>query len=98
NYQSELIRKGLVSCYEHAMRVLQDFRCKCNTIRDNLTYWEDEMRILLSSHFFHPSIGGIEQVSLTLATEFAHANHSVKVITSTMGTGNSVFPFEIIRQ
>jgi glycogen(starch) synthase len=56
------------------------------------------MRILLSSHFFYPSVGGIEQVSLTLATEFAHANHSVKVITSTMGTGNSVFPFEIIRQ
>jgi hypothetical protein len=28
------------------------------------------MKILLCSHFFHPSVGGIEQVSLALAENF----------------------------
>jgi glycogen(starch) synthase len=41
------------------------------------------MKILLSSHFFHPSIGGIEQVSLILAREFCAAGHEVRVVTTT---------------
>jgi glycogen synthase len=41
------------------------------------------MKILLSSHFFYPSVGGIEQVSLALAREFSLAGHLVKVVTST---------------
>jgi glycogen synthase len=41
------------------------------------------MKILLCSHFFHPSVGGIEQVSLALAREFASAGHLVKVVTTT---------------
>jgi glycogen synthase len=36
------------------------------------------MKILLCSHFFHPSVGGIEQVSLALAREFSLAGHLVK--------------------
>ncbi len=55
-----------------------------------------KMRILLSSHFFHPSVGGIEQVSLLLATEFARAGHSVKVITTTRESDEKTFPFEVI--
>jgi glycogen synthase len=41
------------------------------------------MKILLCSHFFHPSVGGIEQVSLALAQEFSLAGHQVKVVTTT---------------
>jgi glycosyl transferase family 1 len=47
------------------------------------------MRILLCSHFFHPSVGGIEQVSQLLAHEFTLAGHTVKVVTS---TAESVVP------
>jgi len=56
------------------------------------------MRILLSSHFFHPSVGGIEQVSLALATQFALAGHTVKVVTTTPLSDGSNFQFEVIRR
>jgi glycogen(starch) synthase len=56
------------------------------------------MRILLSSHFFHPSVGGIEQVSLTLANEFTRAAHQVKVVTTTRESDLRTFPFEIVRR
>jgi glycogen synthase len=54
------------------------------------------MRILLSSHFFHPSVGGIEQVSLALATQFARAGHAVKVVTTTPQSDRSNFQFEVV--
>jgi len=57
------------------------------------------MRILLASHFFHPSIGGTEEVGQILADQFTQMGHEVKVITTTpLGTDNSHFPFEVIRQ
>lgn len=56
------------------------------------------MKILMSSHFFHPSVGGIEQVSLTLAREFAKAGHELKVVTSTPDDQNHQYPFEVIRR
>jgi glycogen(starch) synthase len=56
------------------------------------------MKILFSSHFFYPSVGGIEQVSLALAREFALAGHQVKVVTSTGEFGSVPFPFEVIRR
>jgi glycogen(starch) synthase len=56
------------------------------------------MRILLSSHFFHPSIGGIEQVSLALATQFARTGHMVKVITTTPQSDKNNFQFEVVRR
>jgi glycogen synthase len=56
------------------------------------------MKILLSSHFFHPSVGGIEQVSLALAREFSLAGHSVKVVTSTTESDSAPFAFEVIRR
>lgn len=56
------------------------------------------MRILLSSHFFHPSIGGIEEVSFALAHEFVAAGHEVKVITQTKEDSRTSFPFEVHRR
>lgn len=56
------------------------------------------MKILFSSHFFHPSVGGIEQVGLTLADEFTKAGHEVRVVTSTPEKSEMDFPFEVIRR
>jgi glycogen(starch) synthase len=55
------------------------------------------LNILLSSHFFYPSVGGIEQVSLALAREFSLAGHLVKVVTSTSESDGAPFPFEVVR-
>jgi len=56
------------------------------------------MKILLSSHFFSPSIGGIEAVSDLLAREFIGAGHDVRVVTQTAGdAGSAQFPFAISR-
>lgn len=41
------------------------------------------MKLLISSHFFAPSVGGIEQVSGILAEEFVALGHEVRVITQT---------------
>jgi glycogen synthase len=69
------------------------------------------MKILLASHFFPPSVGGIEQVSLALAREFTLAGHLVKVVTTTAdgvqgsafgvqrsAAGLAPYPFEVIRR
>lgn len=56
------------------------------------------MKILLSSHFFHPGVGGIEGVSRLLATEFVRAGHEVKIITTTREDDGSAFPFGIVRR
>lgn len=56
------------------------------------------MKILISSHSFYPSIGGIEAVSLILAREFTNKGHEVKLITQTLATAQDSFPFEVIRQ
>jgi glycogen(starch) synthase len=41
------------------------------------------LKILLSSHAFSPSIGGIESVSALLAKEFSRLGHSVTIVTQT---------------
>jgi len=56
------------------------------------------MRILISSHFFYPSVGGIEQVGLVLANEFSLAGHEIRVVTTTSESGDAIFPFEVIRR
>jgi glycogen synthase len=56
------------------------------------------MKILLSSHFFHPSVGGIEEVSCVLAQEFCALGHEVKVVTGTAADDGAAFPFEIVRR
>ena len=50
------------------------------------------MKILIGSHEFAPSVGGIETVSQLLATEFASAGHSVRVVTQTEGDAKVDFP------
>jgi len=55
------------------------------------------VKILLSSHFFPPGIGGIEEVSCLLAHEFARRGHEIIVVTRTMSEGPDRYPFEVKR-
>jgi glycogen synthase len=54
------------------------------------------MKILLGSHHFSPSIGGIETASELLAREFVKRGHEVRVVTQTKG--ESTFVFRVIRR
>ena len=54
------------------------------------------MRILLGSHHFFPSTGGIETATNVLAREFLALGHEVRVVTQTAGKGE--FPFAVIRR
>ncbi|MEN3369407.1 MAG: hypothetical protein V7609_1550 [Verrucomicrobiota bacterium] len=54
------------------------------------------MKILLGSHHFFPSTGGIETVSDLLAREFVALGNEVRVITQTDGEG--AFPFSVVRR
>ena len=56
------------------------------------------MKILISSHAFAPSIGGIETVSDLLAREFVRAGHEVILITQTAEQTQEDFPFRVIRR
>jgi glycosyltransferase involved in cell wall biosynthesis len=56
------------------------------------------LKILLSSYFFYPSIGGIESVSLRLAEDFIAAGHEVKVATLTPSPVVDEFSFEVARR
>jgi glycogen synthase len=59
---------------------------------------DEPMRILLTSHRFHPDIGGIESVSMILAVAFAEAGHRVVVVTQSAGETDPAWPFEVERQ
>jgi glycogen(starch) synthase len=54
------------------------------------------VKILLGSHHFLPSTGGIETASNLLAREFVALGHEVRVITQT--EGDVGFPFPVIRR
>jgi glycogen synthase len=54
------------------------------------------VKILLGSHHFFPSTGGIETVSNLLAQEFVELGDEVRVITQTEGGGD--FPFPVVRR
>ena len=54
------------------------------------------LKILLGSHHFFPSTGGIETTSDLLAREFVKQGHEVRVVTQTEGGGS--FPFPVIRR
>ena len=54
------------------------------------------MKILLGSHHFFPSTGGIETVSSLLAREFVRLGHEVRIVTQTAGEGD--FPFAVARR
>jgi glycosyltransferase involved in cell wall biosynthesis len=56
------------------------------------------LNILVSSHAFAPSLGGIETVSALLAEEFVKANHSVVIVTQSPGQSDRTeFGAEIVR-
>ncbi|VTU19473.1 GDP-mannose-dependent alpha-(1-6)-phosphatidylinositol monomannoside mannosyltransferase [Variovorax sp. SRS16] len=54
------------------------------------------MKILLYSHVFHPSTGGVETVSIELAQGFARSGIECKVLTRTPREPGRAFPFEVI--
>ena len=56
------------------------------------------MKILMTSEFFYPHIGGIETVTEYLADEFSRMGHEVKIITNTTQIGTKSFPYEILRK
>jgi glycogen synthase len=56
------------------------------------------LKILISSHAFPPSIGGIETVSALLATEFDRLGHPVTVVTQTAAEKADGFGYPILRQ
>jgi len=56
------------------------------------------MKVLLYSHCFYPSVGGIETVSLTLAEGLVQNKIDLKIITTTTSDKEKKqFPFEVIR-
>lgn len=55
------------------------------------------MKILVFSHAFYPSIGGIETVSEVLSDSFVKQGHEVILITSTVEIGIRKFQFPVIR-
>lgn len=56
------------------------------------------MKILISSHAFAPSIGGIETVSRLLAAEFLRSGHVVKVLTHTPGPSAEDAIYPVLRR
>lgn len=56
------------------------------------------MKLLISSHAFRPSVGGIETMSFVLAHACMDAGHEVKLVTQTPSAQLEDFPFEVIRQ
>ncbi|MBA3962728.1 MAG: glycosyltransferase family 4 protein [Chthoniobacterales bacterium] len=56
------------------------------------------MKILISSHAFAPSIGGIETVTALLAREFVRAGHDVILVTQTAEQNQDEYPFRVIRR
>lgn len=55
------------------------------------------MRLLLFSHWFYPSYGGVETVSRLLAEEFVRAGVAVTVVTQTPGASMDV-PYAVVRR
>jgi glycogen synthase len=56
------------------------------------------VKILISSHAFAPSIGGIETVGRLLAQEFVRLGNEVKVVTETPGKARHNQEYEVLRQ
>ncbi|MGI8889201.1 MAG: glycosyltransferase family 4 protein [Chthoniobacterales bacterium] len=56
------------------------------------------MKILISSHAFSPSIGGIETVSALLAAEFVRLGHVVTVVTQTQSAVEEQNDYSVLRE
>lgn len=59
-----------------------------------------EMKIVLCSNWFYPSIGGVETVSMILAEEFTRAGAKVTVITDSEGSPDDLpnAPYALVRK
>lgn len=66
--------------------------------RSFLTELRAVVKILISSHAFAPSLGGIETVGRLLAQEFVRLGNKVKVVTQTPGKNKQNQEYEILRQ
>jgi glycogen synthase len=55
------------------------------------------MRILVCSHWFAPSLGGVETVSRILAEEFTSVGAEVSVVTNSLGSEMDV-PYRVLRR
>jgi glycosyltransferase involved in cell wall biosynthesis len=55
------------------------------------------LRILLCSHWFQPSVGGVESISRVLAEEFVRLGAEVTVLTATPGDVGSE-PYRVVRR
>jgi len=55
------------------------------------------MKILVSSHFFAPSVGGIEEASRLLAQAWTAFGHEVRVVTQTSDAIEEAYPYRVIR-
>lgn len=55
------------------------------------------IKILLLSHSFYPSVGGIETVSELLAQDFASAGYEVRLLTWSLDTSGKTYPFSVLR-
>ena len=56
------------------------------------------MKVLLYSHAFHPSIGGVETVSRSLVDGLLARGVDCKVVTHTIEAGTQPLPFEVERR
>jgi glycosyltransferase involved in cell wall biosynthesis len=57
------------------------------------------MKVLMYSHAFHPSTGGVESVSRTLAEGLVERGIECRLVTNSPQNGDgTVFPFEVVRQ
>jgi glycosyltransferase involved in cell wall biosynthesis len=55
------------------------------------------VKILISSHCFAPSVGGIETVTNLLAEEWTAAGHELRIVTKTPDPSAGHHPFPVIR-
>ena len=55
------------------------------------------MKILITSQFFYPSIGGLNPIADLSAREFIRRGHEVRLLTKTTGTYEGEKEIEIIR-
>lgn len=56
------------------------------------------MRILIASHRFWPSVGGVESVGRMLAGEFSEQGHQVRVVTNTPSSAEGETLYKVLRR
>jgi glycosyltransferase involved in cell wall biosynthesis len=57
----------------------------------------DQLKILIYSRPFSPSVGGQEVMMEILAEEFVSAGHQVRVVTQTGNAANRHYPYDVVR-